>query len=223
MPRNIVTTIVTAATVRGLTDLATVQDDWGISGTADDGFLSRAITRCSRAAEQFCNRVFALETVQDMISLRRDPWPGAIVERPDLLQLTRWPIVTIASVTVDGTVLTEGADFVTDQAAGQLQRLDANGNARAWTGVTIVAIYTSGYNLPGAPANAAADPLPDDINDAVSRMVYTRYAERQRDPLIKNEFVDGVGRIEYLTPNTDGNLSADIADLLENYRVPVVV
>jgi hypothetical protein len=53
-------------------------------------------------------------------------------------------------------------------------------------------------------------------------MVYTRYAERQRDPLVKSEYIDGVGRTEYILPSSDGNLSPDVLDILDNYRVPVI-
>ena len=223
MPRHVLSTVVAAATLRSLTDIATVKDDWGISTSADDAFIARSIIRCSSSAENFCNRVFALETVQDQIALRRDPWPRMIEERPDLLQLSRWPIVAITSVTVDGTTLVEGTDFLTDAKPGQLRRLNEYGNARDWSGETIVVIYSAGYVLPGATAVAGAQNLPDDINDAVSRMVYTRYAERQRDPLVKSEYVDGVGRTEYLAPTGASNLSPDVEDILDNYRVPVVI
>ena len=73
------------------------------------------------------------------------------------------------------------------------------------------------------PAPEYVDDLPDDIVDAVGRMVYTRYAERQRDPLIKSEQIDGVGRTDYLIPSSGGNLSPDVEDILRAYRVPVVV
>ena len=222
MPRNVLTTVVTAAASVALTDLATVKDDWQVTVTTDDPFLTRAITRCSRAAANFCNRTFGIETVQDLITLSRDKWPGAVLERPELLQLTRWPIVAITSVTVDGTTLVEGTDFLTDQTAGQLQRLNACGSMTPWTGKTITVIYSAGYVLPGQPAVAGAQNLPDDITDAVSRMVYTRYAERQRDPLIRSEKAEGVYSVEYLTPSGDGNLSSDVEDLLGNYRVPVI-
>jgi hypothetical protein len=222
MPRNVITTVVTAATSIALTDLATVKSDWNIATDDDDDFVTRSITRCSRAAANFCNRTFAIETVQDQIALRRDPWPRMTHERPEILQLTRWPIVAVTSVTVDGTALVAGTDFMVDQTNGQLQRLNAYGAMTPWTGETIIIVYSAGYVLPGQSAVAGAQNLPDDIQDAVSRMVYTRYAERQRDPLVKSEQVDGVGRTDYIVPSGDGNLSPDVEDILANYRIPVV-
>ena len=222
MPRNVLTTVVTPAPSIDMIDLATVKDDWQITITTDDPYLTRAITRCSRAAANFCNRTFAIETVQDLLTMSQDKWPGAVIERPDLIQLTRWPIVAVTSVTVDGTTLVEGTDFLTDQTNGQLQRLNAYGSMRAWTGKTITIIYSAGYVLPGQAAVTGAQNLPDDITDAVSRMVYTRIAERQRDPLVKSETIEGVGSTTYIVPNADGNLSPDVVDILDNYRVPVV-
>lgn len=222
MPRDIVTTIVSPAAVRDLAKLSDVQDDWGIADQSVAPFLSRAITRCSRAAEEFCDRVFALETVQDMVFLPHDAWPHALVATVAPLQLSRWPVVAVTSVVVDGIALTEGVDFIVDQGAGQLRRRDADGCARAWTGAVVTVIYSAGYVLPGQDEVAGAQDLPPDIQDAVSRMVYTRYAERQRDPLVKSEYVDGVGRTEYLEPSSDGNLSPDVEDILDNYRVPVI-
>jgi hypothetical protein len=222
MGRNIITTVVAASESYDLAVLADVKDDWSISGSADDNFVSRSITRCSRAAAQFCNRVFALETVQDLVFFRRGEWPGEIIETVAPLQLSRWPIAAIISVTIDGTSLIEGTDFVTDEQVGQLRRFDVDGREKAWTGTKATVVYAAGYVLPGQAAVAGAQPLPADISDAVSRMVYTRYAERQRDPLVKSEYVDGVGRTEYLEPSSDGNLSPDVEDILDNYRVPVI-
>ena len=225
MRKTVVTTVVSAALSRDLTQLATVKEDWGVQTTADDGFLSRAISRCSAAAEQFCNRVFAIETVQDRFTIGGDGWPNMVIRDLEALQLSRWPIVAVSSLTVDGTALTEGTDFIVDATNGRLLRIDADGRSRPWDGALIIVIFSAGYVLPGqnqADFPETAKTLPSDLEDAISRMIYTRYAERQRDPLIKSEYVDGVGRTEYLTPSSDGNLSPDVEDILDNYRVPVI-
>ena len=223
MSKSLVTTVLTPATTRDLTLLATFKDDWGVTVTTDDGFLARAITRCSAAAAQFCNRAFAIETVQDRIDLgaRR----GAAVNRRNVLQLSRWPVASITSVLVDGETLTEGDDFITSATVGQLSRIDSSGDAINWRGCIVTVVYVAGYVLPGQDAAAfpsSAAPIPPDLEDAVGRMVYTRYAERQRDPLIRSEKAEGVYSVEYLTPSGDGNLSSDVEDILDNYRVPVL-
>lgn len=221
---TILTTVLDAASTYDLTTFTNVMDDWSITDSAATNFLTRSITRCSRSASNFCNRVFALETVQDEIGLPHDGWPHVARRQTFALQLSRWPVASVASVVVDGTTLAEGLDFLTDAVAGQLVRLDEYGNPKDWTGLLTTVVYSAGYWLPGMSGTAPVGvlSLPEDIEDAVSRMVYTRYAERQRDPLVKSEYVDGVGRTEYLQPSGDGNLSPDVEDILDNYRVPVI-
>jgi hypothetical protein len=221
---TIITTVISAATSRDLVAFEDVVDDWGIADDAATNFLARAISRCSRSAENFCNRTFALEAVQDEIALPHDGWPHVARRETSALQLSRWPVASVLSVDIDGTALAEGVDFQIDADSGQLVRLDASGNPKDWTGILTTVTYSAGYWLPGMTGTmpTGAKALPDDIADAVSRMVYTRYAERQRDPLVKSEYIDGVGRTEYILPSSDGNLSPDVLDILDNYRVPVI-
>src|ERR1700756_1662640 len=81
-PISPITTVLTPATATApagpydLTDLATVKDELAIptSDTSKDGFLQRAITQVSAAVAQYCNRVFAVETIQDLFYLGN--WDG---------------------------------------------------------------------------------------------------------------------------------------------------
>lgn len=230
MAKTVITTVVTRAVTRDLTTLAAVKADFDIAASdASDSFLSRAIARASRAAETFCNRVFAIETLQDAIYLARDDYPHMLRPGLDALQLARWPIVSIESVMEESATLVAVTDFVIDSAKGQLLRIDSDGRRKPWSAERIIVSYRAGYVLPGQ--NAAdfpgAEPLPDEIEDAIGRMVYTRVLERKRDPFVKSESVDGIGRTDYVVGNPNvsdgGNLSADVADILNNYRVPVAI
>lgn len=221
---TVITTILTPAPSRDLITTAIFVDDWAIADPSAERFIARAITRCSRTAERFCNRSFGFETVQDEISLPHDGWPHVVARETQALQLSRWPVVAVESVTVDGVSLAQGVDFSVVADIGQMVRLDAAGRPRDWLGIKTTVVYSCGYWLPsfdGSPPDGV-DTLPDQIVDAVGRMVYTRYAERQRDPLVKSEYVDGVSRVEYLAPSVDGNLSPDVQDILDDFRVPVV-
>ena len=234
MPPFVTTTITVPATSRNLVDLATWKDDWGITGTQDDAFLLRAITRCSASAEQFCNRKFAAETLTETIYLDRDAYPYQEPGGVRALQLSRWPLASVSSVVQQdaGTNTTlvqspsDDPDYVVLDPEGQLVRLDSFGNQMTWPALVYTIDYQAGYILPGQDPNGfpGADLLPSDIEDAVGRMVYTRWSERRRDPLIKAETVDGVGRTEFIvSTNADGgNLSPDVSDILLNYRVPVI-
>jgi hypothetical protein len=83
----------------------------------------------------------------------------------------------------------------------------------------ITVVCVAGYVLPGQLAQT----LPVDIEDAVGRMVYARWSERKRDPFVKAETVEGVGRTEFIVSNAvdGGNMSPDVSDILINYRQAV--
>ncbi len=97
-----------------LTDLATVKDELSLSttDTSNDAFLSRAITQVSTAISKYCNRVFAVEAVQDQIFIQQDPYPWQVPGGVYPLQLSRWPLAlsgvagftgnTHSSLVVDG-------------------------------------------------------------------------------------------------------------------------
>lgn len=225
MRKKVVSTVLTPAPTRNLIDLATVREDWDIEAGDNDAFLTRAIARASAAAEQFCNRPFAIEKLQDDVMLSREAYPAMMVRDLEALQLSRWPIASIVSVTEDGKPLTAGTDFRVVVEPGQLIRLDSQGRPQAWTADTVSVVYYAGYVLPGMVAAdypVGSPTLPVDVEDAIGRMVYTRFSERKRDPLVKSEVVDGIGRTDYLTPNGAGNMTDDVTDILDNYRVPVL-
>ena len=219
----------TGATAYDLCLLSSFKTTWEVTVTTDDAFLTLAITGCSQAAAKYCQRVsprgFAFETVQDQILMQRDGWPRAVRPETDAFQLSRWPVFAIESVTVDGNALIAGTDFLVDNESGQLVRLDINGKAIDWHGLQTIAIYQAGYVLPSQDPTSlptGAPTLPLDVQDAVSRMAYTRYSERQRDPLVKSKYVEGVYRVEYLVPAADGNLDPGVKEILDAYRVPTV-
>ncbi len=86
-----------------LTDLATVKDELQIptTDTSKDAFLARAITQASSAISKYCNRVFAVEAVQDQIYIQQDAYPFQVPGGVYPLQLSRWPLTqsTVAGFT----------------------------------------------------------------------------------------------------------------------------
>lgn len=83
-----------------LVDLATVKDELDIQpdDTAQDTRLARAITEQSIAIASYCNRVFAVETVQDIIWPERDAYPYQVPGGVAPLQLRRWPVANFTTV-----------------------------------------------------------------------------------------------------------------------------
>lgn len=207
----VISSVVTPAADRNLTTLATVKVELGVFNSETDSVLTRYIAEASFAAENYCNRVFSVQTVKDQFFPSREVPMQAVVGGVDPIQLTCWPVTAISSVKEDGEVLVEGEDFYVDKAKGHVIRLDANSYPTRWGAYPIVVQYSAGFAPP-----------PVDVSAAVIRMVTQRYFARQRDPMLKSELVTGIGRTEYATSGSLANMPADVVDLLENYRVPVV-
>lgn len=218
MQAQTITTVLDTADTYDLTNLAVIKGLLNIPGTAQDQYLGMLISAASTAAAQYCNRVFPSENVLDEFWLSRgDAWklPGGFSQ----LQLSRWPVCDVNSVVIshdpasETTTLTEDTDFRVDNKNGQLIRLNSNGNPCKWLPTYVAVNYVGGF-----------DDIPADVTDAVCRMVRSRYYANSRDPMLRSENIVGVYEAQYwiAVGSTTGNMMPDVADVLDNYRVPVV-
>ena len=229
----LLTSVVTPPTHTDLTTATTVMADWNIPFTSA-AFVTRTVSRCSRAAEDYCNRTFGIAQYQVIARLEKGYRDGHLtLGAASPIMLPLWPIASFVSVTEtdeNGTVTTlvENTDYESDYTTGKLYRLDSYGRQRDWWPRLKVTINCwSGYILPGDTASyPGASPLPAHLEDAIGRMAATRYFESRRDPYVRSETVEGVGSIDYTTqgtrPTDAGNLSADVSDILDNFRAPIV-
>jgi len=231
------TAVITPPASQKMTLSDTVMQDWGIDGD-NRAFIERAIIRCSRAAADYCNRDFGIAKYSVTARLERGYRDGHLsLGRVDPIMIPYWPITSTVSVTetdINGvvTTLVEGTDFEVDISTGSYYRLDANQIPRDWYSTTTVMIVLwSGYVFPDQAAGqngipAAAPLIPAHLEDAIGRMVATRYFESRRDPYVKSETVEGIGSTNYITqgsrPTDAGNLSPDVSDILDNFRAPIV-
>ncbi|MGJ4888949.1 head-tail connector protein [Bradyrhizobium sp. HKCCYLRH3099] len=213
MPLKIITTVVTPAESYDLTTLEVVKQELDVTDGARDELLKRYIGSASGAAAQYCNRKFQQETIRDEVWPEQDPHPWVLNGSFDVLQLSRWPVVSVSSVTENGTALVEGTDFRVDAAAGRLLRLDAAGNAARWNAWPKVVEYVTGFAE-----------IPGEVEDAVIRLVSSRWAAKGRDRLLRQEDIPGViSRTWWVaTSGESGNMPPDVTDLLDNYRVSVI-
>ena len=218
VPREVISTVVTAAASFNLTTRDRAKAVLGLTGNADDAYLNIVIPQVSASISQYCNRTFALQTYQDLIRLERSPRG---MNSP--LELTHWPLVSITSITetVDSvdTALVPGTDYEFDDTTAFLYRLGSNGLKTDWIATKIVVIYQAGWTLPGQTGpNALIDDAAD-VEDIAIRMIKARRDARSRDPFLKAEETAGIGRNEYwVPPGPSGNMTPDMTDVLENYR-----
>ena len=223
MALRIASTVLAAAPSYDLTTLANIKDDLAIpaTDTSSDATLGRFITEQSALVAQYCNRVFAVETVQDVIIPDRDPYPYQVTGMVAELQLSRWPVVSITSVvdqvvTGVSTPLLAGTDFMLDAARGHLAKIDPNtGNPTAWAPDQYTIQYQAGYAS-----------VPADLEMAVLRLVTARFKARGRDPFLRSQGEPNIGTEQYWVgamPGQTGPFPPDIAAVLEKYRVPMAV
>jgi hypothetical protein len=208
------TLLSTALSNYDLTTLPVVKDELDIKDNSKDATLKRYITSASAAASQYCNRKFQLEEIQDEFWPDRERYQYQLPGGVDVLQLSRWPVTNpIMSVVENSITLVEGTDFRVDYDTGTLIRLDFNLYPRKWFAWPIVAQFSGGF----------AD-IPDDIDDAIVRMVTRRFSAKGRDPNLKQQNIPGVMEQSWwiATGTESGNMSPDITDVLDNYRTPVV-
>lgn len=205
-------TVTMPATDYDLTTLANVKAELNITNGASDTVLGRYISSASQAAMQYCSRVFAVESLSEQfLPGRSTPMIRSVVQP---LQLSRWPLTAVASVTENTVLLAVGTDYLVDPASGQLSRISSNaGFDRPWHTLPLTILYSAGYAE-----------IPADLEDAVIRMVTKRFSAKGRDPTLKQLNVPGVGEKSWwiATGADAGNLTPDIADILDNYRTPVI-
>lgn len=201
-------TPVTPATVTALTDLASVQAELGLSGTAEAGYLRGQIAQASAAISSWCGRVFAAETV-------REVWrPDRCVES---MSLARFPVTSLGSVAEDGTTLSS-TDYELDAESGMLWRLSAD-ERTTWRARKITVQYTGGYILPDQSNRT----LPQDVQRACILMVTAAYLAKGRDPMLRSEGAQGIGQVSYLDPRAGMEaLPPQAAALLQPYRAFIV-
>jgi hypothetical protein len=213
MNRTVITAVVTAATSFDLTTLAVVKDELDVLDNSKNTSLQRYISSASAAVMQYCNRTLVVETVSDEFLPIRDRSYVIMSEKIVPLQLTRWPVVSVTSVTENGSDLDEDVDYLVDPDTAQLTRLDTSGEPCNWAAFIIKVVYSAGYN-----------PIPLDVADAVVRMVTKRYAAKGRDSTLKQESIPGVLERQFwiATGAEAGNMTPDITDILDNYRVPTL-
>lgn len=150
MTFSAITTVVSAAVSNDLTDLATAKTELDILSLGNDAWLTKAISQVSRAIRSYIKRVLVPEVVQDQFDYRTQPFRHRGAYNLPELQLTRWPILGIVSVSqlqsnATTLALIEGTDFRVNTETGALLRLNSSGYSALWESLPVTVIYMAGY------------------------------------------------------------------------------
>lgn len=143
--------------------LADVKTFLGITTTTTDAVLQSLITKVSAAIESYCNRTFASADYTET----RNGGGG------NRLFLANGPVTNVASVTVDGYVVSRAASPILPGFVGDESTVYIRPGAHPCTftkGVQNVTVtYTAGYAT-----------IPPDVAQACIEMVASHYAKRER-------------------------------------------
>lgn len=163
-----------------LVSLADVKTRLGIADTDSDAYLNAQISYISTLIANYCERVFC---VNDYTQTWQRPMDTGLVWGSKGLSLYHYPVNSVASVTVNGTLL--------DPSAYTL-------NTRDWTLVSEA--FLTGYDIE-VVYNAGFDPIPADVAMAAEDLVVSRYTNRTNDPtrIVRSESVPEVGSVDYVT------------------------
>ena len=168
-----------AVLASALTTLENAKLICGVSGTAFDAQLTLLINRVSGAVRGYLDRQLTRSSYVETL-------PGTFRQ---LLLVREWPIVSIASVVVNGYTITSPQYYrldPQDKASGMVYKEDGWNTVQLVTGMTadvvaasrdIVITYDAGYYLPADAlyVEGSATSLPDEIQGVVDEMVMERF------------------------------------------------
>jgi len=195
-------TVTTPASSYDLTTLSAVKSELNISVSTYDSLLTGYIHSESAKLSQLCNRVFASEVLTETLYL---------LTHHDSIQLSRSPVTSVSSVTYSDDALTTD-DYKYDGDSGILYRISGyspvNSNMTSrWNVGKLVVSYTAGYAT-----------IPYAIADACVQLIATRWYARARDPSIRSEEIDGVGRQDFWVGQLPNGLPSSVQTAIDAYK-----
>lgn len=201
-------TISVAASDRSLLSIAEMRTAAGVPDASQDAFLATLADMTDDALARVCGLAEAPPTpptfrVETMTEVMRD------CSRAPHLLLARRPVVSVASVTIDGTEL-DAAEYEVIAETGFLYRLSSDARI-VWTFDKATIVYQAGWaTVPPALKLAAMKTL---------RTFWHENGPDGHDPNLKRTRIEGVGEREYwVSPASDPLLSREITELLAPFR-----
>ena len=206
-----ITTVVTPAASLALVTLDDAKAALGIpaADTSQDATLTRQIEATSAAINNYCDRVFVVQTYRDQVR-------GAYGWTGEPLVTRQYPIVVdegVPLVVTEGGVAVDPAYLEIYPETGSLFRLDNYSAApSAWTAPLIVVDYTAGF-----------DPIPPDVQGAALEWLTARWYAIGRDPALRSETIpDLISQVyagEQGAGTSAGSMPPGARDLLGAYRI----
>lgn len=204
------------AATDGLTTAQRIIDELSITSRKKQNLIDDMILEASAAIESYCGRKFKQEALAEKVA----------GNGRKVLSIARPPIISISSITYDGTAEDSTLYEIHDADAGLIYKKDGfidtsavlplasspeePGSERKLYTVN----YTGGYVLPGVTGRT----LPYDIERACIRMVQF-YLNAPKNPNIKRQSVPQVYDVEYAHMEGGNSIPPEIARMLDPYRM----
>lgn len=204
--------------------LADLKTDLGISGSSLDSTLERRILAASELIEKWCGRSFRYQAGR-VENVKGEGWPT--------ISLSKRPIVSIASIVVDGYTIPSDAYSIRDADRGSVYRADG----WAWTAsllgsaspervtgteeAAFVVTYTAGYALPNDTDQSPAA-LPSSIVEACLLWATELHrAAGSRGDVVQEQVGDAsiAYAVNSIEERRGGQPSPAVTRLLSGYRV----
>lgn len=207
-----ITRVVTPATSMALVSIDDAKAALGIDAadTSQDAALTAQIEATSTAINNWCDRIFVVQTYRDQLRNACGAYGEPLVTR-------QYPIVVdsggvpLVSVVQDG-VAVAAAMLEVFPEAGEVYRLDAAMQPGAWDAALVVVDYTAGY-----------DPIPADVQGACLEWLTARHNAIGRDPALRSEMIPDVITQVYAgdagAGTAAGQMPPGARDLLWPYKV----
>jgi hypothetical protein len=173
--------VLSAASDFSLITLDQVKAYFNITTTQDDARIQQLIDLNSAIITDLCDRVFALEQVEE--TFFNMEWTNGAYA----VNLDRWPVTEVVSVMIAGAALAVD-DYTVEQNSGIL---------RYTTGASgldneVVVTYSGGYVLP--------DEAPAALTMACIEGIRGSYYYGSRDPMIQSITDNNAGSIRFFPP-----------------------
>lgn len=173
-----ITRVITPAASMDLVTLDQAKALLGIvaDDTSQDTAILQHIAGTSAAINNYCDRVFVVQTYRDQLRNAYGAYAEALVTRQYPIALDTED-VPLAAVTENGVAL-DPAYLEVYPEEGSLYRLDSVGVPGAWASAALVVDYTAGF-----------DPIPADVQGACLEWVSVRWNAVGRDPGVRSETI----------------------------------
>jgi hypothetical protein len=202
------TQVITPAKSMALVTLSQAKDALGISAedSSQDGKVGQQIAQVSQAVNNFCDRVFVIQTYRDQMRHAYGKFGEPFVTR-------QYPIIIDDAliVTQDGASL-DPLLFEAYPETGSLYRLDSAAAPIGWAAALLVVDYTAGF-----------DPIPADVQGAALEWLTARWHAIGRDPALRSETIPDIIAQVYAgdagAGTSAGAIPPGARELLEAYRI----